>query len=111
MAGLCTRLHPHRLRHPLCGRSATPSLSFIAVVKKTFRFRDAFFVTTAYATILFSERNDDKRYKSDLIFSSWLKHMQLYDILQEMELNSVCLQADSLCRVNSETIYNKRKQC
>jgi hypothetical protein len=38
-------------------------LAFIADVKKTFRFRDAFFATTAYAAILFSERNDDKRCK------------------------------------------------
>jgi hypothetical protein len=30
---------------------------FIAVVKKTFRFGDAFFVTPAYAAILFLERN------------------------------------------------------
>jgi hypothetical protein len=35
----------------------------IAIVKKTFRFRDAFFATTAYAAILFPERNYDKRYK------------------------------------------------
>jgi hypothetical protein len=39
--------------------------SVIAVFKKTFRFRGAFFVTTAYAAILFSERNYDKRHKSD----------------------------------------------
>jgi hypothetical protein len=38
--------------------------TFIAVVKKTFRFRAAFFATTAYAAILFSEHNYDKRYNS-----------------------------------------------
>jgi hypothetical protein len=38
----------------------------IAVVKKTFRFGDAFFATTAYAAILFAERNYDKRHMSNI---------------------------------------------
>jgi hypothetical protein len=40
-------------------------LCYIAVVRKTFRFRDAFIATAAYAAILFAERNDDRRYKSE----------------------------------------------
>jgi hypothetical protein len=36
-------------------------ITSIAVVKKTFRFRDAFFATTAYAAILFAEPNYDRR--------------------------------------------------
>jgi hypothetical protein len=36
---------------------------FIAVVKKTFQFRGASFATTAYAAILFADRNNAKRYK------------------------------------------------
>jgi hypothetical protein len=46
---------------PLAGKQKAGQ-RVIAVVKKTFRFRDAFFASTAYAAILFAERNYDKRY-------------------------------------------------
>ena len=46
----------------ICPDELPPTV--IAIVKKTFRFRDVFFATTAYAAILFSERNYDRRYKT-----------------------------------------------
>jgi hypothetical protein len=49
-------------------------------------------------------------YKSDLIFLSCPKHMQLYDILQEMELNIVCLTAKSGRAENLFEVLTEKNQ-